>query len=142
MMNFTKKTTFSTIAMIILVNYSFANHVNKPFCFGNELFVETVENYNYPFIAETMKVYWEPYNKDMCYETGHDYYIDYCDVCIDFITNIEEMIKIEEIQQIIKILCNDLPAPSNKVCLMIVSKIIDELENTEPKKICEMIKMC
>jgi hypothetical protein len=105
---------------------------NKPFCFGNQVFMQTIEN---------KKIYWEPYNIDQCYEINIES-IDHCKLCKEIIEELQTLLETEESRVILEYLCNELPEPSNKVCEMMIDRVIEEFEKLDSHEFCEWIKIC
>lgn len=111
-----------------------------PFCFGNELFMQTIKQ-NFCTIKCDKKIIWEPYEYDQCYISDNEN-IDKCELCVQLISEIQALLESPEGEVILRYLCNQLPEPANKVCLMTLERIIQEIENMEPKEFCEWIQLC
>ncbi len=131
--------TFSLISLLLFITTVYGNiqgYESKPFCMGDKLFIETIKDN-----ITTKKIFWDSYDPDMCYEFNKEI-VDYCELCQNLITELQTAVETQEVRIILEYLCNELPSPTNKVCLMSLDKIIAEFQTVDPVKFCKWVQLC
>jgi len=79
----------------------------------------------------------DPLQNDMCPINQ-----DFCKLCQEVVEEAQAIVMSPQFDYIVKMLCNQYPEPTSKMCYLTIERIVEEFEKIEPEELCRFIKAC